>query len=60
MIKIVSTEYTDGASAIREYTLKIFNICIYKAKFTSTNNEAVKKLTIIRPITSHICGFTKK
>lgn len=50
-------EYRDGNRAARDYYITLFGIPIYSARFTSTNNEAIAKLTV-RDKSIHVCGFT--
>lgn len=59
MIRIYSDEYRKNDLAVREYKITIFGIPIYYAKYTSTNNEAVRNLTKIENKKVHICGFTR-
>lgn len=58
IIKLHSNEYREGYFCVRDYTVSLFGIPIYYAKFTSTNNEALDKLTILRDKPARILGFT--
>ena len=50
-------EYREGYLCVRDYKITFLGIPVYRAKFTSTNNEALRKLTIIKESQLHIKGF---
>lgn len=58
VLKFSRNEYRDGDIAARDYYITLFGIPIYSARFTSTNNDAVKKLTVYPKNNVHVCGFT--
>lgn len=58
VLKFSRNEYRDGDIAARDYYITFFGIPIYSARFTSTNNDAVKKLTVYPKNNIHVCGFT--
>ena len=58
VLKFSRNEYRDGDVAARDYYITFFGIPIYSARFTSTNNDAVKKLTVYPKNDVHVCGFT--
>lgn len=58
IIKMHRDEYRNGDYAVRDYRITFFGLPIYVARFTSTNNDAVRKLTILKQKQHHICGFT--
>lgn len=58
VLKFSRNEYRDGDIAARDYYITLFGIPIYSARFTSTNNDAVKKLTVYPKNNIHVCGFT--
>lgn len=41
-------EYREGNLCVRDYKITFFGIPIYRAKFTSTNNIALKNLTVLK------------
>jgi len=51
-------EYRAGDYGVRDYYITIFGIPIYSARFTSTNNQAVRTLTILKENTVNVKGFT--
>lgn len=57
IIKLTRDEYGEDYLCVREYKLTFLGIPIYRARFTSTNNEALRKLTIIKDTQLHIKGF---
>jgi len=58
VLKFSRNEYRDGNVAARDYYVTFFGIPIYSARFTSTNSEAIQKLTSINK-QIHVCGFTR-
>ena len=58
VLKFSRNEYREGDVAARDYYITFFGIPIYSARFTSTNNDAVKKLTVYPKNDVHVCGFT--
>ena len=52
-------EYREGILAVRDYRVTFLGIPVYVARFTSTNRDAIIKLTPIEDKTLHICGFNK-
>lgn len=57
IVKMTRNEYREGFLCIRDYKITFLGIPIYRAKFTSTNNEALRKLTILNESQLHIKGF---
>lgn len=57
IIKMTRNEYREGYLCVRDYKITFLGIPVYRAKFTSTNNEALRKLTIIKESQLHIKGF---
>lgn len=58
IIKMHRDEYRDEYLAARDYYITFLGIPIYSARFTSTNNDAVQKLTVFKNKQIHVCGFT--
>ena len=58
VIKMSRDEYAEGHLAVRVYVVTFLGIPIYKARFTSTNIDAIIKLTIRKNPSVHIGGFT--
>ena len=56
MIKIVTQEYREGNLAVRVTTVTFLGIPVYKFRTTTTDNVAVKQLTVIKEPTK-IKGF---
>lgn len=52
-------EYRNGNLAVRTYKITLFGFPIYVAKFTSTNRDAIIKLTPIEEKKVHVCGFSR-
>lgn len=52
-------EFREGNYAVQEYIFRFLGIPIYKHKYTSTNNDAVRKLTIVAPNSCQVVGFSK-
>lgn len=50
-------EYRQGNLAVRDYRVTLFGIPVYKARFTSTNNLAVRQLTVLEENKVNIKGF---
>lgn len=57
IIKMTRNEYREGHLCIRDYEVTFLGIPIYRARFTTTNNEALRKLTIVKESQVHITGF---
>lgn len=57
IVKMTRNEYREGFLCIRDYKITFLGIPIYRAKFTSTNNEALRNLTILNESQLHIKGF---
>lgn len=60
IIKMNRDEYRKGNLAVRDYRITLFGFPIYVARLTSTNRDAIIKLTSMEEKTLHICGFSKK
>lgn len=58
ILKFSRHEYRDGDLATRDYYITFLGIPIYSARFTSTNNDALQKLTVYPKKNIHVCGFT--
>lgn len=41
IIKMTRNEYREGNLCVRDYKITFFGIPIYRARFTSTNNQAL-------------------
>lgn len=57
IIKMTRDEYRKDNLCIRDYKINFLGISIYIARFTSTNNEALRKLTILKESQLRIKGF---
>lgn len=57
MIRMTRDEYRQGNLAVRDYRVTLFGIPVYKARFTSTNNQAVRQLTTLKENKINIKGF---
>ena len=57
IIKMTRNEYREGCLCVRDYKITFFGIPIYRARFTSTNNEALRRLTVFDNSQLHIKGF---
>lgn len=55
---MIRNEYREEDLAVRDYKITVLGIPIYAAKFTSTNNLAVKQLTLLSKLHVHVKGFT--
>ena len=60
IIKMTRKEYREGNLCVRDYKITFFGIPIYRARFTSTNNQALQQLTIAKEAQLHITGFRIK
>ena len=60
IIKMTRNEYREGYLCIRDYKVTLLGIPIYRARFTTTNNEALRKLTTVKESQLHITGFRIK
>ena len=58
IIEMHRDEYRDGNLAARDYHITFLGIPIYSARFTSTNNDAIQKLTVFNNKQIQVCGFT--
>lgn len=58
IVKMDRNEYRNGILAVRDYRITFLGIPIYVARFTSTNNEALRKLTVLQEKSLRVCGFT--
>jgi hypothetical protein len=58
IVKMNRDEYRKGNLAVRDYRITLFGFPIYVARFTSTNRDAIIKLTSMEEKTLRICGFT--
>jgi hypothetical protein len=50
-------EYRKDNLCVRDYVVTFLGIPIFRAKFTSTNNQALRQLTILEESQLHIKGF---
>ena len=57
IVKMTRNEYREGFLCVRDYKITFLGIPIYRARFTSTNNEALRNLTILNESQLHIKGF---
>lgn len=56
IIKMTRDEYSNGEIAIRDYKILFLGIPVYRARFTSTNRDAIKLLAT-KPKHTQIQGF---
>ena len=59
LINMTRDEYRKGHLCVRNYRITLSGIPIYCARFTSTNNQAVRQLTVLSDTKTAICGFSK-
>ena len=59
IVKMDRNEYRNGRLAVRDYRITFLGIPIYVARFTSTNNEALRKLTVLQE-KSTFSGFNSR
>ena len=52
-------EYRNKHLAVRDYKITFLGIPVCKARFTSTNNDALRKLTVYNEDQVRINGFKK-
>jgi len=57
IVQIWRDEYREGHLCVQEYKVTFLGIPVYRARFTTTNNEALRKLTILKETQLHIKGF---
>ena len=57
IIKMTRNEYRKDCLCVRDYKITFLGIPIYRARFTTTNNEALRKLTVLKESQLHIKGF---
>ena len=57
IIKMYRNEYRKEHLAMRDYIIYFLGIPVYKAKFTTTNKEAVRLLTTDKELHTKIKGF---
>lgn len=57
IIKMTRNEYRKDYFCVRDYKITFLGIPIYRARFTTTNNEALRKLTVLKESQLHIKGF---
>lgn len=60
LIKVTRDEYRKEHLCVRDYRITFLGIPIYCARFTSTNNQAVRQLTILSNNKAVVCGFQNK
>lgn len=60
IIKVKRDEYREGYLGVRTWRITFFNIPIFVARLTSTNNMAVRQLTVLQESKTSIHGFTTK
>lgn len=51
------SEYREGNLCVRDYKVTFLGIPVYRAKITSTNNDALRKLTVLNNTQTYIKGF---
>lgn len=57
IIKMKRNEYREGDLCVMDYKVTFLGIPIYRAKLTSTNNEALRQLTVLRQNKMDLIGF---
>ena len=57
IIKMTRNEYRKDYLCVRDYKITFLGIPICRARFTTTNNEALRKLTTVKESQLHIKGF---
>lgn len=57
MIKVLTKEYREGDQAVKTTVVTFLYIPIFKYKKTSTNNQAVRMLTVADKPNKKISGF---
>ena len=60
LINMTRDEYRSGHLGVRDYRITFLGIPIYCARFTSTNNQAVRQLTVLSENKTIDCGFQNK
>ena len=59
IVKMHRDEYRNKHLAVRDYKITFLGIPVCKARFTSTNNDALRKLTVYNEDQVRINGFKK-
>lgn len=57
MIKTTKNEYREGHLCVIDHKVTLLGIPIYRARITTTNNDALRRLTILDESQLHIKGF---
>ena len=60
LINMTRDEYRSGHLGVRDCRVTFLGIPIYCARFTSTNNQAVRQLTVLSENKTVVCGFQNK
>lgn len=60
IIKVRRDEYREGYLGVRAWKITFFGIPIFVARLTSTNNQAVRQLTILSENKPVVSGFQTK
>lgn len=57
LIKMTRNEYREGYYCVRDYNVTFLGLPVFRARFTSTNNQALRQLTVFKDAQLHIEGF---
>lgn len=57
LIKVNRDEFREGYLGVRTWLITFLGIPIFRARLTSTNNQAVRQLTVIEEKRTRIVGF---
>lgn len=57
IIKMTKDEYREGYLCVRTCKITFLGIPIYRSKITTTNNDALRKLTVLEESQLHVVGF---
>lgn len=57
IVKMTRNEYREDYLCVRDYKITFLGIPIYRARFTTTNNDALRMLTVRKELHTEIKGF---
>lgn len=57
ILKMIRNEYRKDFLCVRDYKITFLGIPIWVARFTTTNNEALRLLTVHKDLHTQIKGF---
>lgn len=57
IIKVYRDEFREGYLGVRTWLITFFGIPIFRARLTSTNNQAVRTLTVVEEKKTKVIGF---